>query len=76
MAINETPLRKLRLARKATLAEYAAKCGMDVSNYSKIERGEIKPRPETARRISLAFGRDITEHQLLYPEDYAEAAVA
>ena len=48
-------LRELRYKKKWTLSKMAAQCGMDSSNYQKIEYGEKDIRLSTLFRILTAL---------------------
>jgi len=66
----DSPLKIVRERMNRTKAEVARACGVDPSNYSKIEE-KGKTSRETARKIAQYFGPGvITEQQILYPEDY------
>ena len=52
-------LARLRFWREQaalTQAELAAKAGITQTHLSRIERGEIQPRPATIRRLAEALG--------------------
>lgn len=68
----ETPLKLARERRGWTKKQAAIAAGIDDSNYHKIESGAATSR-ETARKIANAFGREVTEMQILYPEDFVPA---
>lgn len=68
MAI-QTPLKLVRLRRGLRSREVSRALNLDSGQYSRIERG-AGLSPALARRIALFFGREVTELQILYPEDY------
>ena len=51
-------IRQLRLKKKLNRARAAMKCGMDQSNYAKIEDGLKSARMSTIARILKALGAD------------------
>ncbi len=68
--VMTTILKSTRLVRGLTAEAVAAGAGLDQSYYSKIENGKV-PTAQVARKIARFFGNAVTEHQILYPEDYA-----
>jgi len=72
----QTPLRKMRVEKKLTIAEVAIATQLDVGNLSRIERGMQVPSLETAEKLSQFFKGKITEMQILYPQRYMKAAVS
>ncbi|MDY0929094.1 helix-turn-helix transcriptional regulator [Enterobacter sp. CFBP8995] len=69
-----TPLRKMRVEKKLTIAEVAIATQLDVGNLSRIERGIQVPSLETAEKLSRFFKGKITEMQILYPQRYMKSA--
>lgn len=69
-----TPLRKMRVEKKLTIAEVAIATQLDVGNLSRIERGIQVPSLETAEKLSRFFKGKITEMQILYPQRYMKQA--
>jgi transcriptional regulator with XRE-family HTH domain len=69
-----TPLRKMRVEKKLTIAEVAIATQLDVGNLSRIERGIQVPSLETAEKLSRFFKGKITEMQILYPQRYMKPA--
>lgn len=69
-----TPLRKMRVQKKLTIAEVAIATQLDVGNLSRIERGIQVPSLETAEKLSRYFKGKVTEMQILYPQRYMKAA--
>lgn len=69
-----TPLRKMRVQKKLTIAEVAIATQLDVGNLSRIERGMQVPSLETAEKLSRYFKGKITEMQILYPQRYMKSA--
>ena len=49
-------LREIRRARGLTLESVAYLAGVDAATVSRIERGEVLPRPETVVTIARALG--------------------
>lgn len=72
----QTPLRKMRVEKKLTIAEVAIATQLDVGNLSRIERGIQVPSLETAEKLSQFFKGKITEMQILYPQRYMKTAVS
>lgn len=65
-----TPLRTVRERRGLTMKQAAKDCEMDVSHYRRVELGEAGASAAVARRIAKYFGHEVTEMQILYPQDY------
>lgn len=65
----DTPLRRLRRARKLTLETVAAAVGTDTGNLSRIERGK-QTSLALAEALVGYFGNGITEAEILYPERF------
>lgn len=63
---HEHPLRRWRAQNGVTLVEVAGLSGIHASVISRIERGEIRPRPITKIRISRALGCPIGD---IFPPD-------
>lgn len=61
------PLRQWRADNDITLLEAAALTGVHASVLSRIERGEINPRPQTKVAISRALGAPLA--RLFPPPD-------
>jgi len=72
----QTPLRKMRVEKKLTIAEVAIATQLDVGNLSRIERGIQAPSLETAEKLSQFFKGKITEMQILYPQRYMKTSVS
>ena len=72
----QTPLRKMRVEKKLTIAEVAIATQLDVGNLSRIERGMQVPSLETAEKLSQFFKGKITEMQILYPQRYMKTSVS
>ena len=66
----ETPLAKVRVLRGQEKQEVARAVGCHKSHYGNVEAGLAAASPALARRIARHFGNAVTEHQILYPEDY------
>lgn len=74
-----SPLRKARKQRGWRLqhvVELVKELGgsTDNSNLSRIERGQQNASPALAEKLCLAFGGELTELQILYPERFMESA--
>jgi len=69
-----TPLAKIRESRGLTKAHVAKEVGCDKGHYWNIEAGKQVPSAALARKIARFFGNAVTEHQILYPEDYIDTA--
>ncbi|SDG86433.1 Helix-turn-helix [Pseudomonas flavescens] len=74
-----TPLKKARLNRGWRLSDVATRladhdCSLDAANISRIERDKQKASPSIAEKLCLAFGGELTELQILYPERFMEPA--
>ncbi|AKE95240.1 helix-turn-helix transcriptional regulator [Cronobacter sakazakii] len=69
----QTPLRKMRVEKKLTIAEVAIATQLDVGNLSRIERGMQVPSLETAEKLAKFFKGKISEMQILYPHRYMKA---
>lgn len=67
--MDETPLRKVRLALGVTQMEVSKAIGIDQSTYSKIEAGE-KASADVAAKIAAFFGEPLTEIHVLYPDRF------
>lgn len=67
----DTPLRKIRRARRLTLTDVARSNGMDAGNLSRIERGAQAASPEVAEKLSKYFDGEVTELEIIYPERYS-----
>jgi hypothetical protein len=81
MASHCTPLKRLLDTASLSYRTVAQQLELDPSNFRKMvlalkgpNEKLIRPTPEVARRISQHFGGAVTEHQLLYPEDYMTEA--
>lgn len=59
-------IRELRKKRKFTIAEAARLCGMDQTNYSKIECGGVAFRVDTLTQIldSLGYKMEFVQQKL------------
>lgn len=66
----QTPLRKMRVEKKLTIAEVAMAVQCDVGNLSRIERGAQITSLEMAEKLSKFFDGLVTEMQILYPQRY------
>ncbi|AHK20724.1 MULTISPECIES: helix-turn-helix domain-containing protein [Yersinia pseudotuberculosis complex] len=69
----QTPLRKMRVEKKLTIAEVALAVQCDVGNLSRIERGTQITSLEMAEKLSRFYEGMITEMQILYPQRYMKA---
>ena len=69
----QTPLRKMRVEKKLTIAEVAIATQLDVGYLSRIERGMQVPSLETAEKLAKFFKGKISEMQILYPHRYMKA---
>lgn len=65
----QTPLKIIRARRGLKQYEVAEAVNIKTSHYCRIENG-CQASPAVARRIALFFGREVTEDQIFYPEDY------
>lgn len=58
-------IKQLRLNRDITLRSFCAACGIESSNYSKMERGLLPPPSEPAKlepfRVALGLAKDDPE---------------
>lgn len=61
----DTPLKLARKKRRMTQFDLAIIAGIDVSNISRIERGQQIPFPDVAEKLATALG--ISELQIFYP---------
>ena len=71
----ETPLRRIRRARKFTLKYIAEKIQTDTGNLSRIEQGK-QISVVLAERLAKFFDGEITEAEILYPDRYSERYAA
>jgi transcriptional regulator with XRE-family HTH domain len=69
-----TPLRVEREKRGMTTEELAIAVGVRQPTISRVESGRSRPSPELADRLAKYFGNAVTRDQILFPEDYVEAA--
>jgi transcriptional regulator with XRE-family HTH domain len=69
-----TPLKTHREKLKLTSRSVALELGITPSHYRRVEIGETAASPELANRLAKHFGNAITRDQILYPEDYTDAA--
>lgn len=69
----ETPLRRLRRARRLTVAEVSRAIGIDQGNLSRIERGEQFSRRAAAALVAYYGGDAISEIEILYPDRFAKS---
>ncbi|MFZ6751598.1 helix-turn-helix domain-containing protein [Undibacterium sp. Ren11W] len=58
-------IRKLRLARKATLEDIAFVAEMDAANLSRIERGKQNPTPEITEKLAKIFNFPVSSLYLM-----------
>lgn len=65
-----TPLKTVRKRRGLTQIEVSSAVRVDNGTYSRIENGHSTATAAVARRIAKFFGHEVTEMQILYPEDY------
>lgn len=65
-----TPLRKIRIKKKYSLAKVAHFVGSDAGNISRIENAKQKPSPKLAEDLVRFFDFEISELELLYPERF------
>lgn len=68
-----TPLERIRTQRGLKQVEVARAVGVNKSHYYNVEIAKAAASPALARRIARFFGNAVTEHQVLYPEDYIGA---
>lgn len=70
----QTKLRLLRKELKVSQQTVAEAVKIDVSHYSRVERGKIGASPDLADALSKCkfFKGKITREQILYPEDYPQ----
>ncbi len=54
-------IRKLRLAKKMTLAQLAAECDFEKSNMARLEKGATNPTFKTLHKISKALAITVSE---------------
>ena len=73
---TETPLKKLREARRLTQAEVAKAVDIDQGTLSKLEAGSHMPRKETALALAKYFGSAISIEQIICPERFEDYEVA
>ncbi|MDC9591601.1 helix-turn-helix transcriptional regulator [Xenorhabdus sp. XENO-10] len=66
----QTPLRRIRLKNKLTIAEVAAAINCDVGNLSRLERANQAASLEMAEKLSQFYKGMIDEMQILYPQRY------
>lgn len=69
----QTPLRKMRVERKLTIAEVALATQIDVGNLSRIERGKQITSIDKAAKIAEFFGGTISEMEILYPQQFMKS---
>ena len=69
-ASMNSPLRKIRLKKRLTLAAVSAAVGTDAGNLSRLERRTQVAGPDIAARLSRFFGGAISELEIIYPERY------
>ena len=65
-----TPLRKIRVEKKYSLAEVAAAVGSDAGNLSRIENATQRPSLRLAEDLVRFFDFEVSELELLYPERF------
>lgn len=65
-----TPLRRIRLKKKCSLAEVSSSVGSDAGNISRIENAKQKPSPKLAEELVKFFNFEISEMEILYPERF------
>ncbi len=68
-----TPLRMARESRGLTIQQVATSVGIDPGNLSRIERGKQVPSKDLAEKLSLVFGGQVSETQIIYPERFVSA---
>ena len=61
MQTKRETLRRMRLSQELTQEKVAEEAGINVQYYSRIERGEKKPKFETILSISKALNRKPVE---------------
>lgn len=71
----QSPLRKLRLARKLKLHDVVSELqnlgnDISVSYLSLIERGGYWPNKDIVDGLITVFNGEITEMEILYPEQF------
>jgi transcriptional regulator with XRE-family HTH domain len=54
-------IRKRRLAKKLSLAEFASLCDMDKPNYIRIEKGRVNASIYAINKIAQALELDLAE---------------
>ena len=67
---QQTPLRKLRLARGLSLEEVARGAGTDTGTLSRIETGVRSATPTRAEKLVKFYGSAISEMHILYPRRF------
>lgn len=65
-----TPLRRIRIEKKYSLAEVASAVGSDAGNLSRIEKATQRPSLKLAEELVKFFNFEITELEILYPERF------
>ncbi len=67
-----TRLRTVRERAALTQRELAAKSGVNYVQISRIEQGDVEPRPGTVRKLATALG--VAPVELMEPEQGKAAA--
>jgi transcriptional regulator with XRE-family HTH domain len=62
-------LRDLRRARGLTLEAVSVLSGIDVATVSRIERGQVEPRPDTIVKLARGLGMSAKRVQRLVATD-------
>ncbi|MCB1889694.1 MAG: helix-turn-helix transcriptional regulator [Rhodocyclaceae bacterium] len=66
-------IRAARVAKGLTLRQVADMSGLDPSSVSRIERGLLGTRPDSARRLGAVLGIDAADIVLMERNGAAEA---
>ncbi|MGR2920769.1 helix-turn-helix transcriptional regulator [Acinetobacter sp. 1125_18A] len=67
-----TPLERKRKGLKLTVEQVASSINCSPPNYWRIESGKQQPRKDLLKAIVLFFNEEISEMEILFPEQFAD----
>lgn len=68
-----TPLERRRKQLGMTVEQVANSIGCSAPNYWRIESGKQQPRKDLLKTIILFFNDEVSEMEVLFPEQFADA---
>ncbi len=70
--MSTTPLERKRKEWALTVEQVAASIGCSPPNYWRIESGKQQPRKDLLKTIIRFFNDEVSEMEVLFPEQFAD----